>query len=193
MRMGRAPVPHDAPEEECHSAAEFGEALGELSAEDKLKLAAIGRVMCSGTGLDAQDLMHEAICRALEGSRRCPRAVPVMAFLVQTMRSVASHARRSQARMEVDAGATNGQGDPSTRQPTPEESLIEKEEAAAVQAIYGEFEDDQEAQLVLMGWAEELRGAALREATGLDQAGLDYAAKRIRKRLRKLYPQGWNK
>ncbi len=59
-----------------------------------------------------------------------------------------------------------------------------------MQAIHDNFEDDPEAQLVLMGWAEGLRGAPLREATGLDQARLDYAAKRIRTRMRKLYPQG---
>jgi hypothetical protein len=87
--------------------------------------------------------------------------------------------------------AEDSQGDPPATGLSPEEALIENQDAAAVQAIYDHFDDDPDAQLVLMGWADGLRGGALREATDLDQAALDYAAKRIRSRMRALYPEGW--
>ena len=196
--MGKTGLKQDAPEGDHLDAAEIGAAFDGLSPDDKLKLSAIEAIKRRGTGLGAGELLHEAVCRALTGSRKCPRHIPFMAFLVETMRSIAYHARKKTRRSAPLTAVPNSgrageasQGDPPATGPSAEDILIEKESAAAVQAIHDNFEDDPEAQLVLMGWAEELRGAPLREATGLDQAGLDYAAKRIRTRMRKLYPQGW--
>jgi hypothetical protein len=56
-----------------------------------------------------------------------------------------------------------------------------------VQAIHAVFADDPEAQLVLLGWQDDLKGAELREATDLDQGKLDYAIRRIRMRMAKAY------
>jgi DNA-directed RNA polymerase specialized sigma24 family protein len=144
-----------------------------------------------GTGFGKGDLVREAICRALEGDRNCPRDVPFMAFLVMTMKSMASHAREKHHR-------TFSQADPPERSPSdapdlptapsPEDAMIA---ASVLREIHAHFENADEATLVLMGWAEGLRGKALREATGLDQGGLDYAIKRIRVGARKLYPEGW--
>lgn len=121
-----------------------------------------------------------------------------MAFLVKVMQSIAYHERtknrryRSSAKLdETSLDAEPAQGNPVATASSPEHDLLSKEEAEAVEAIFGHFEDDEEAQLVLMGWADGLHGRELREATGLDQAGLDYARKRIRSRMRKLYPDGW--
>lgn len=196
--MGKTSVMRDAPAGDYLSAAEIGAGFDALSPDDKLKLGAIETIRRRGTGFGAGDLLHEAVCRALTGDRHCPRDVPLMAFLVETMRSIASHARKKQRRSvplsavpHAGGTAADSQADPPAAGPSPEDLLMEKEDAAAVQAIHDHFEDDPEAQLVLMGWAEELRGGPLREATGLDQAALDYAAKRIRKRVRALYPQGW--
>jgi hypothetical protein len=113
-----------------------------------------------------------------------------MAFLAMTMRSIASHGRKQRRRLEsVDAAARDT--NPSAMVPSPEDELMQKQDAAAVQAIHGCFNDDTEAQLVLLGWQDELHGAKLREATGLDQEQLDYAIRRIRMRMRKAYPKGW--
>lgn len=169
-----------------------------MSPDDKLKLGAIEAIKRGGTGFAAGELLHKAVSRALTGERNCPRDVPFMAFLVETMRSITHHERERQRRsVSLTAGPHPGepvernQADPPTTGASPEDILAEKEDSAIVQAIHGHFEDDPEAQLLLMGWADGERGAALREATGLDQGALDYAAKRIRTRLRALYPQGW--
>jgi hypothetical protein len=69
--------------------------------------------------------------------------------------------------------------------------MIELQAADTVRTIHDMFQDDAEAQLVVMGWADGLRGRELRDGTGLDQAALDYAAKRIRTRMKKQYPNGW--
>ena len=81
--------------------------------------------------------------------------------------------------------------DPAILPQNAEDELIAQQESVVVQAIHSEFDDDPEAQLVLMGWMEGLRGAAMLEATGLNQGQFDYAAKRIRTKMRRLYPQGW--
>jgi DNA-directed RNA polymerase specialized sigma24 family protein len=161
-----------------------------LSADDKLKLDAIEAIRRRGTGYGRGELLHEAVCRAVTGERNCPRGVAFMAFLAMTMRSIASHDRKQRRRLEsVDAAARDA--NPSGMVPSPEDELIQKQDAAAVQAMHGYFNDDTEAQLVLLGWQDDLHGAKLREATGLDQGQLDYAIKRIRMRTRKAYPKGW--
>lgn len=195
--MAEAAAIQDAPEREHLGTDEIGRAFDALSPDDKLKLAAIEAVLLSGTGLGKGELVNEAVCRAMTGRRKCPRNVPFMAFLVETMKSIASHARNGRRRAVAaadppqPANTAGSDTADAVLAPSPEEELIAKQDADAVQKIYGHFEDDGEAGLVLLGWAEGLRGKALREATGLDQAGLDYAIKRIRIRMRKLYPKGW--
>lgn len=167
-------------------------ALDALTPDEKLKLADIEAARLDGTSFTPGELLQEALCRALLGERNCPRNVPFMAFMAQTMRSIANH-NREQARRTVST-SDNAGGDaapPGATAPSPEDELMQRQDAAAVQAIHGCFEDDPEAQLVLLGWQDGLRGSELREATGLDQGKLDYAIRRIRKRMRSAYPQGW--
>jgi len=189
--MAEATVMRNAPGRECLRADEIGPAFDGLSQDDKLKLYAVEAILRRGTGLGKGDLLREAICRALDGERNCPRDVPFMAFLVMTMKSIASHARKKDRRTVLRADPpepASMDGSATTTVPSSEDAMVV---APVLAEIHAHFEDDEEATLVLMGWAEELRGKALREATGLDQAALDYAAKRIRAGARKLYPDGW--
>jgi hypothetical protein len=181
----------DALERECLRPEEIGPAFEALSPDDKQKLHAIEAIRRRGTGFGRGELLREAIYRALDGDRKCPRDLPVMAFLAMTMKSVASHAREQHKRLVIVADPpeptqTNASEPPLAS--SPEDDAIA---ASVLRDIYAHLENDGEATLVVMGWAEELRGKALRDETGLDQAGLDYAAKRIRTVARKLYPDGW--
>ena len=187
--MAEATAIRAAPECECLQADEIGPAFDGLSRDDKLKLGVIEARLLSGTGLGKGDLVHEAVCLALTGLRNCPRHVPFMAFLVMTMKSIASHAREKHRREVVsdDPPAAASADSDAAVAPSPEDML---DAASVLGEIYAHFENDEEATLVLMGWAEGLRGKALREQTGLDQAALDYAAKRIRAGARKLYSDG---
>jgi DNA-directed RNA polymerase specialized sigma24 family protein len=197
--MSNATVIREAPAKEGDSlgADEIGTAFEGLSVEDKLKLQAIETLFRGGTGFGPHELVYEAVCRTLVGDRSCPRDVPFMAFIVETMRSIAYHERAKRRRsvpltlVPRHGGASEGPPDCPSDQLTPEEHLLEREAADMVQTMHGLLKDDPEAQLVLMGWADGLRGKALREAAGLDQAALDYAGKRIRSQIRKHYPNGW--
>lgn len=188
--MAEATAIRDAPTRECLRADEIGPAFDGLSRDDKLKLYAIEAIRRRGTAFGKGELLREALCRALDGDRKCPRDVPIMAFLAMTMKSIASHAREQGKRVVVVADPMEpGSADATeSTAPSPEDEVVA---ASMLRDIRAHLENDEEAMLVLMGWDEGLRGKALREATGLDQAGLDYAAKRIRAIARKLYPDGW--
>lgn len=189
--MPEATAIRDAPEREFLRPDEIGPAFDGLSHDDKMKLDAIETIRRRGTGFGKGELLREALCRALDGDRKCPRDVPIMAFLVMTMKSIASHDREQRRRVVAMADppepAQAGATDPPLA-PSPEDEAIAE---SVRREIYAHFENDEEATLVLMGWADGLRGKALREATGLDQAALDYAAKRIRAVARTRYPDGW--
>lgn len=175
---------------------EFLAALESLSSDDKLKLADIEAIRLRGTGFEPGELIQETVFRTLNGTRNCPRDVLVVAYVAQTMRSIASHdrdqRRRESSLEELQLVGTAGSNQAvESSVPSPEDDLVHKQDDAAVQSIYRCFEDDPEAQLVLLGWQEDLRGSALREATGLEQGQLDYAIRRIRTRMRRAYPKGW--
>jgi DNA-directed RNA polymerase specialized sigma24 family protein len=162
-------------------------AFESLSPVEKLKLLEIEKNYLRGTGFSPTDLLHEALYRALVGRRKCPRGVAFMAFLVQTMRGVAYHERQRLARQV----ALEGQAERAADQLSPEEHLLEREAVDVVAAIHALFEGDEQARMVLLGWADDLRGKELRDCVGVDQAGLDYIIKRIRRVMKKRYPNGW--
>jgi DNA-directed RNA polymerase specialized sigma24 family protein len=168
-------------------------ALDSLSSEDKLKLLAVERTFLGGTGYTPKELLHDATCRVIFRERKWPRSVNPVAFLIETMRSIASHARKRRKR-EVPLNPDKRGDDES---PVPSEALdslehlLEKEAADIVAAIHNRFSGDEEAQLVILGWTDDLRGKELRDFVGVDQATLDYAIKRIRRVMKKFYPNGW--
>jgi DNA-directed RNA polymerase specialized sigma24 family protein len=176
---------------------DVSEAFGSLSPENRLKLYEIERIALRGTDLSLGDLLHEALCTAIMGDRRCPRDVPVMAFIVQTMRSIASHHREKRRREPADGGAAQETQEArpvfSTVASDPEQILIERESEDTIGAIHDSFEGDEQAQMVVLGWSGGYRGKELRDFVGVDQTALDYAIKRIRRTMTKRYPNGWKK
>jgi DNA-directed RNA polymerase specialized sigma24 family protein len=180
-------------------AEEVVAAIDALSAADKLKLREIERFRRRGTDLKEGDLLREAMCATILGDRNCPRRTPMMAFLVQTMRSMAGHYRKKLAREIADGGASQDRAESgaavvfAAAAPNPEESLIEREGVDTVAAIQACFEGDEEAQMVVLGWSGGYRGKELRDFVGIEQDALDYAAKRIRRAMTKRYPNGWKK
>ena len=65
-------------------------AIHSLSDADLVRLKALARLWARGLpgGLGWADVLHEAIARALEGSRKWPPDVPILAFLSGIMRSI---------------------------------------------------------------------------------------------------------
>src|SRR3954465_13052808 len=69
------------------------EAYAALSVDAKRKLLTVETRMRGGTSFGPGEIFREALTRALLGQRRCPRDIVFTAFLIETMRSIASHDR----------------------------------------------------------------------------------------------------
>lgn len=173
---------------------EVGAAIDSLSTAEKLKLLSIERLHLGGTGYGSNELLQEAMCRALIGERNCPRSLSFFVFLVQTMRGIAYHEREKRLREPPLPSKTRNAEDADDvllevveGSPDPEQLLLSQE---AVAVIHRHFDGDEKAQMVLLGWTGDLRGQELREFVGVDQAELDYIIKRIRRLMKKNYPTG---
>jgi hypothetical protein len=141
--------------------------------------------------------LQEVGVRVALDKRHCPRDVAIVAFTIKVMQSIAYHERQRLSReraMFADAAPGETGSAETTFSPALEAQAArykecEAQSAEAMEEVYKLFENDKEAQLVVTGWAMGLRGAELRDETGLDQAKLDYVAKRIRKKIGTLYPE----
>ncbi|WP_456653212.1 sigma-70 family RNA polymerase sigma factor [Bradyrhizobium lupini] len=168
-------------------------ALEVFSAEDKLRLKLIERRRRSGTDFGEGELYHEALCLTLIGRRKCPIDVPLIAFLAKTMQNLSYH-RRAKLKRERKNAKSNAEDIQDlqvlTDQHNPELSLIEQEDTDTVTAIYRCLDADEEAQFVVMALADGKRGKDLRDEIGIDQAAYDYAMRRIKKAVKKRFPEG---
>jgi DNA-directed RNA polymerase specialized sigma24 family protein len=149
------------PQELPKTAAARALALRLVTEMDLLRLKAVARLYARGLPSEVgwTDLLQEAFTRVLDGSRKCPEALPMVAFLAGVMRSIrmehCRRARRVAARLpymlaDLDPqGDLDGEaGDPS---PDPERSLIAMQQLAE---IYRLFADDLRALQIMEGLLE---------------------------------------
>jgi DNA-directed RNA polymerase specialized sigma24 family protein len=148
-------------------------------------------------GLPGDDLLQEAFCRALAGSRQCPCDVDVVKFLVEAMRSIANgEGEKAENRIEivpvVQPGApADGAVDISDSTNSQEEIMVTAQENEATrQAVLGLFPTDQQARDLADGILAGYEGEELRALTDLDKTS--YASKRrlMRRTIDKHYPEG---
>ncbi|MGO4128329.1 RNA polymerase sigma factor [Inquilinus sp. YAF38] len=158
---------------------EVRRALAALSEPDLLRLQAIARLRCRGLpGLDWQELLHEAVLRALDGSRPWPPDVPMIAFLAGIMRSLRSdHWRRQRA----TAAALSAQAaEVADQVPDPERIAAATQALAAIDRM---FADDPAAIAVILGLSQGLSAEEIRRRTGLSETEYDSTRKRMRRAL----------
>lgn len=181
-------------QQECTHLApeEVLERLDSLADEEKRKLRLIEHRRLGGTDFSPHMLYQEAVVQAITGERLCPRDVPFVAFLAQTMRSLASH-RRDVLRRQVSTDELDGahQRLLASDQLDPEQALIEREASDLVAELMGMMEGDDEAQITILAIAEGKKGKELCQALGVEQTQVDYILRRIKKARAKKYPNGW--
>lgn len=160
------------------------QALEDLSATDRLRLHALARLRARGLppGASWSDLLHEAIVRALDGSRQWPEGVPLLAFLAGVMRSLCDEAWRRRRREA--ALITSGDDGLCETVPCPapsqERALVAVE---AVGAIHRLFADDAIALRIVMGLASGLSAEEIRAMHDLPPVEYDSARRRMRRAL----------
>lgn len=173
---------------------ELGDAIRSFSRADKLRLRKAGCLFSGGTELDWESLLHEAVLRALDGTRRCPRSSPPVKFLINAMRSLAS-AERDSATLRPTPEPLSATGTalnvPEPRRDGEALLLAREDYALRLAALEDLFSDDEEGLMIVMGDIDGLDADAIRELTGLDHKGLATARRRIRRRVEAKYPGGF--
>jgi RNA polymerase sigma-70 factor (ECF subfamily) len=157
-------------------------ALDLVSKTELLRLKAIARLHARGLPPDVnwEDLLQEAITRALLGSRLKPAGVSTVAFLAGVMRSLKSeHWRRVRSGREQrveDSGLLEVR-DPA---PDPERQLSARQELAAIQRL---FADDPLVLTIISGLAAGQSAEQIRSAHRISKTDYDSARKRMRRAL----------
>lgn len=162
------------------------------------KLRSIAATLAAGlSGLTGEDLLNEAVVRFYEGRRKWPRDVHPLVVFKTAMRSLASDSRKRTAASPLDesvALATADGGEESTDiRPrvhgvsalTPEDDLSGKEQLAAVYAVVA---GDEDLELLVMVWADGLRGDEAAQELDWDKKKYEAARKRLTRRLDALEP-----
>jgi DNA-directed RNA polymerase specialized sigma24 family protein len=163
-------------------------ALKLVTPTDLLRLKAIARL--HARGLPAQigwsDLLQEAFARVLEGSRRQPEGLPMVAFLAGVMRSIkaeywrrarreAAHAQNLPAQLDAREAHAAELCDPA---PSPERCLIALQEMAVIDRL---FADDLLARQIICGLFEGQSSEEI--CSRFDMSRTDYES--TRKRMRR--------
>jgi DNA-directed RNA polymerase specialized sigma24 family protein len=164
-------------------------ALKLVTAMDLLRLKAVARLHARGLPPDIgwSDLLQEAFARVLDGSRKCPQGLPMVAFLAGVMRSLrAEHFRRARtvaarlpqmlAELEV-RGPEEEASDPT---PDPERSLIAMQQLAEIDRL---FADDSRALQVIEGLFEGWSPDEIRVRYDMSKTEYDSTRRRIRRVL----------
>lgn len=158
-----------------------------LSSAGSARLAQLARLRCLGAvGLEWRDLLHEVFIRVLDGRRRWPRDVPFVAFMAQSMRSIASETRQADL---VEFGAL-GEHEPGDEQGivnvlaktdiTPEREMAGRQMLLEIEAL---FAGDAIGLAVLEGIARGDSAGEVQAQLGLDPTAYASTLRRIRRRL----------
>ncbi len=156
---------------------DFGAALAAMSDDDLLRLRALARLRARGLpdGVAWSDLLHEAVLRALEGTRRWPPGVPLLAFLAGIMRSLCDEQWRRRRREGPLAGL-----DDTAAEADPERVYAAAEALAAVDRL---FASDAVALKVIAGLTNGLGAEEIQRHYGLSAVAYDTARRRMRRAL----------
>jgi hypothetical protein len=192
---------------------EVTEAIGKLRPEDWAKLAAFAdnraRFMSLyGAAVDGGDVMQRAIVELLETRRTWnPKKATFVGVLFGAMKSIASNNEAKSLRngYSVSDSQLAGGVDEEDQGQTPLELAAdtrlnaelqmqamegETEARLFVAGIYGFFESDAEAQLVMNGWLEGKSGPDIMADLSIDRRAYETISKRIRRKSTARWSKG---
>src|SRR5262249_41603582 len=156
------------------STAEAGAAIRSLATADKIALLKIARLFAKKTPYDHEDLLQEAICRVLSGTRAWPRDLAALPFLCGVVRSIAWEWRKETPDTLPDGGDPEGE----------ERRAIASLDVAKIMAL---FDDDPAAQIIVRGMMEAARGQEVQDWSGLDKTEYERKRPKIRRRVEKFW------
>lgn len=172
-------------------------AFAALSLSEQQRLRQIARLRALGIpAMTWEDLLHEALVRTLAGKRQWPLEVNLVAFLAQTMRSIANEERERTAAEPIDYAPGpgiddehSGHADSMIEVRTPESELMAR---STLQKIEHIFATDAEAIHILHGLAEGLTPAETQMRSGMTRIQYASAQKRIQRALTRRFGKASN-
>jgi len=175
---------------------EVAETLGALSPVEIARLNMIARIRARhAPSLEWRELLHDAIDKALSGSRKWPRHLPFLVFMRETMRSQASEHRRKATfglvTTEADLAArTDGEsviGQAPSRAPSQERDVFARQ---ALNHVLSLFAGDAAVLAVLDGLGKGLDPVEVQKNACITATQYASAQKRIRRGLVHAFPEG---
>lgn len=176
---------------------EFLEQLNKLPATDVSRVMNVAMAKyVNGTGMEFGDLLQESIARILAGSRRVPKNVPMVAFLIQTIRSISSTERNKDDVALVDSleDRIDELSTIPSHAPSPEQIIVEAQKSQyhrnVLDQLNAAFNDDPHAQAIFQGRMERLSSSEIRENSSMSSHEYDAARKRVDRTLLRIKAQG---
>ena len=170
--------------EGADSAIAVSRALANLSDADLLRLQALARLRARSLphGVSWSDLLHEAILRALDGTRQWPAGLPFIAFLAGVMRSLCNEMRRRHGREAalILSGNEVVWREVASFAPDQERAFVATE---AIDAIHRLFAGDEIALRIIAGLENGQSAEEIRAMHDLSPVEYDSARRRMRRTL----------
>jgi len=178
------------------SVTEVTDGIRSLSDAEQIKFKRASQYLGGAGARPPADLRHEAIRRAIAGSRKCPRHLSIMAFLIGAMRSIAHADRKAVKRTSRTLNLADPNSstmlDAADPRISPEEATLRKDDTAEMKArVLPLFEDDAIARDIIEGKFMGMEGKDLQELAGLSAKELATKNRFIRRRIDKAFPDGW--
>ena len=169
--------------------------LAQLSDADLFRLRTIARHYAGPSVMSADDILAEALARALDGTRKCPRDVNLSVFLARAMKSIA-WADRTSAKARREVGLVDEL--PDDIDPVEmslsvglEEQMIQQDlRRKQVDALMALFEDDEDATLWLMARMDVDSLEEVQALTGFSPTKLNTVRRRISRKVERAFPEG---
>ena len=155
------------------SRAEIGNAIKSLTAAEKTKIMKIAAKYAKLTPYEAEDLLQEAMLRAIDERRKWPRGLPATTFFWGVMRSIAWEWKREDDLLDEDIEDER----------SGERTLLGRDH---VRQIIKAFDDDPIAQEILVAIMEGARGEELLKLSGLSRTEYESKRRKILRRIEQL-------
>lgn len=186
--------PDEGQNDDCYTLDELSSEFASMSKAHVARLTVIAKLFAKRCSIPHHDLLQEAYCRALAGTRTCNRRVSIIGFLGGVMRSLASedYVAKREGRKERPVEQIPDHALTAWHQEavSPEQAAISRLTDVPVLAeIDKMIEGDEQLQLLVEGIGDGMRGEELQDLLGVDVKGLAAARKRLKRALNAKFPE----
>lgn len=178
------------PADEYATDQEVESAIGALSEADRVRLRRVAAFRArpladTGLGIDADDLLQDAMFRTVLGDRRWrKKKVTLVKHLIETMRSIANHARdelKDAATVSATCEDAHGKLDGHDLRSHVPDGRVAAAMTQQFEKIEAAFGDDDEVGLVIRGLGAGQPGPEIQRDLGITSTQYETIVTRLRR------------